>query len=236
MATPTQLGSYPLCQYFLSGYLSVRDDPTNFPPAEFPDLFDRYENIFQSAMDALKLSKEALRSRAEFDFDSGDAANFESAIGVLRTVETLRQMKFVGITLIKPPGADIFSEKDGERVCCEVKTITKQSTARSGLFFADQLYEKILENIAKARTQLARSTEKYQCTVTIFACVSNWFDQAIYLAESDYQRIVDRLEKDQLEGENNFVESLKGIDGVLFVTKFGTRYLFLNARGKTIDN
>ena len=149
MTIPACLGSYPLVQYFLSGYLSVRGDPSNFPDDEFPDLFDRYEQLFQSALDALKLSKEALRSRTELNFDSGDVANFESAIGVLRTVETLRLMNFIGITLLKPPGADIFCQKNGERVCFEVKTITKQSTARSGFFFADQLYEKILENIPR---------------------------------------------------------------------------------------
>ena len=120
-------------------------------------------------------------------------------------------------------------------MCCEVKTITKQSAARSGLFFADQLYEKILENIAKARLQLGQSAAKWRCTVTIFVCVSNWFDQAVYLAEDSYQYVVNRLEKDQLEGEGNFLESLKGIDGVLFVTKFGNRYLFVNERGKSID-
>jgi hypothetical protein len=235
MVVPAYLSSYPLCQYFLLGYLSVRDDPSNFPPDEFPNLFDRYEKLFQSALRALKLSKESLRSRAEFNFDSGDAANLESAMGVLRTVETLRLMNFVVITLLKPPGADIFCEKNSERVCCEVKTITKQSAPRFGRFFADQLYEKIVENTAKARTQLKQTAEKLQCTVTIFSCVSNWLNQAIYMNERDYQQIVDRLEKDQLEGDNNFLESLKGIDGVLFITKFGTRYLFLNPRGKSID-
>jgi hypothetical protein len=101
----------PLSQYFLSDYLSVRDDQTNFPPDEFPDLFDRYEKLFQSALNALKLSKESLRSKAEFNFDSGDVANFESAVGVLRTVETLRLMSFADITVLNPPGADIFSKK-----------------------------------------------------------------------------------------------------------------------------
>jgi hypothetical protein len=219
----------------LSGYLSVQEDPTNFPANEFPGLLNRYEAIFKSALDALGLSKEALRRKEEFNFDSGDAANLESAIGVLRTVETLRQMKFLRIALLKPPGGDIVCEKDGQRVCCEVKTITKQSAARSGFFFADQLYEKILESISKARTQLEQSAAKCQCTVTIFACVSNWFDQSIYLGEDSYQYVVNRLEKDQLEGEGNFLESLKGIDGVLIVTKFGNRHLFLNERGKSID-
>jgi hypothetical protein len=235
VAIPADFGNYPLCQYFLSGYLSAREDPTNFPSDEFPGLLDLYEGIFKSALDTLALSKDALRSREEFDFDSGDGANLESAIGVLRTVETLRQMKFLEIELLKPPGADIVCEKDGQRVCCEVKTITKQSTGRSGFFFADQLYEKIMENLAKVRMQLSQSAAQLQCTVTMFACVSNWFDQAIYLGEDSYQYVVNRLEKDQLEGDDNFLESLKGIDGVLFVTKFGNRYLFLNENGKSLD-
>src|SRR5450759_3973632 len=66
-AMTMDLGAYPLCQHFLAGYLSVRQDPTNFPVDEFPDLFDRYEKVFKSALDALGLSKEELRNREEFD-------------------------------------------------------------------------------------------------------------------------------------------------------------------------
>ena len=229
-AITLDLANYPLCQYFLTGYLSVRQDPTNFPPEEFPDLFDRYESIFKAALDALGVSKEDLKDREEFNFDSGDASNLESAIGLLRAVEALRLLNFLNITLLKPPGADIFCEKSGQRVCCEVKTITKQSTPRTGYFFADQVYEKILENIDKARAQLDRSAKEHGCAVKMFVSVSNWFDQAIYLDQQDYQYIVNRLEKDHLAGEGNFVESLKGVDCVLFATKFGNRHLFLNNR------
>jgi hypothetical protein len=121
-------------------------------------------------------------------------------------------------------------EKDGHRVCCEVKAITKQSTGRKGLFFAEQLYEKILENISKARAQLAGTATELHCTVTIFACVVNWFPQSMYFSQGDYQYIVDRLEKDHDQA------SLTGIDGVLFVTKLGQQFLFLNERGKCIDS
>ena len=34
-----------------------------------------------------------------------------------------------------------------------MKAITKQSNARRGYYFADQLYEKILESLPRARTQ-----------------------------------------------------------------------------------
>jgi hypothetical protein len=234
-SVPKELGSHPLCQFFLSGYLSVHDDPTNFPLDQEPALFDRYENIFQSALDALKISKEALRHKAEFNFDSGNAANLESAVGVLRAVETLRQLNFQKITIPEPPGADILCEKDGQTVCCEVKTITKQSSPRKGFFFADQVYEKMFENIDKAGDQLHECAKELPAsTVTLFISVSNWFDQAIYLTEQDYQYIVNRLAKDQLEG-GDLRESLQGIDGVLFLTKFGNRFLFLNERGKSID-
>jgi hypothetical protein len=236
MTVRFDLSSHPLCAYFLSDYLAKReDDEINFPPSEILGLFELYENIFKSALEVLDLPKETLRRRQEFDFSSGNAANLESAIAVLRTVVALHQWKFLGIKLINPPGADIFCEKDGQRVCCEVKTITKQSTARKGFYFADQLYEKTLDHIGKAREQLARSTAEWQCTVTIFVCVVNWFDQSVYLGEDDYQNIVNRLERDQLKGEGNVRESLNGIDGVLFVTKFGNRHLFLNDRGKSID-
>jgi ribosome-binding protein aMBF1 (putative translation factor) len=95
------LDSYPLCRYFLSGYLSMRDDPTNFPPGEFPHLLDRYEKIFQSALQTLGLKPEELRSRSEFKFDSGDAANLEGGIAILRVVEALRLENFLDIALVR---------------------------------------------------------------------------------------------------------------------------------------
>ena|ERR1035437_3485456 len=152
--------SLRLSPRILSGYLSAREDPTNFPLDQEPALFDRYENIFKSALDALKISKETLRHMGEFNFDSGNAANLESAVGVRRTVGALRQMNFQRITIPKPPGADILCEKDGRQVCCEVKTITKQRSPREGFFFADQVYEKIFENIDKARDQLDKCAKK----------------------------------------------------------------------------
>jgi hypothetical protein len=59
--------------------------------------------------------------------------------------------------------------------------------------------------------------------------VVNWFDQSIYLDESDYQQIVNRLER------HGDVESLRSIDGLLFVTKMGQKFLFLNEVGRMID-
>lgn len=225
--------SYPLCDYFLSGYLSKRDDQTNFPTDQFPGIFERYEKLFQSALDVLGVPKEALKGKPEFDFDSGDAANLEGGIAMLRVVEALRSEKFLNIALVKPvkgrPGADLTCEKSGQRVCLEVKTITKQSSGRPGLFFEDQLYEKILETLPKARVQLRETASELQCAVKVFACVVNWFEQSIYLGQGDYQQIVDRLERDQDQ------ESLAGVEGVLFLTKMGQVFWFLNEHGKCID-
>jgi hypothetical protein len=223
--TAANLESFPLCRYFLSEYLSSQNDASNFPPDQCPGILARYEEIFRSALDTLKLTKEALKSRSEFQLAQATPQNLESAIAVLRTVTALRMQQFSAITLLDPPGADLKCERDGRTVCCEVKSITKQSSPRDGFFFADQVYEKILENIAHARKQLQSTSAKLGGTVTMFVCVSNWFDQAIYLTELDYQYIVNRLEKDKLEdplgSEDNYLESLKGIDAVLFVTKFG---------------
>ena len=225
--TAHDLELFPLCRYFLSEYLANREDMTNFPPSEWPAILQRYEEIFRSGLDTLKLKKEALRSRAEFDLSCATPANFESAIAVLRAVSALRMQQFSAITLLDPPGADLKCERDGRTVCCEVKLITKQSSARKGFFFADQLYEKILESIAHARNQL-RSTVARLGGVTMFVCVSNWFDQAIYLSQQDYQYIVNRLEKDKLDGEDNYLESLRGIDAVFFVTKFEEVFWFVS--------
>jgi hypothetical protein len=213
--------------------LSKGEDTANFPPGEFPDLFARYEKLFDSALRVLRLTKDDLKRRPEFNFDSGDAANLESCIAILRVIEALRLSNFLHIALVNPtgsgPSADLICEKNGQKVCLEVKSITKQSSGRAGLYLQDQLYEKILENIAKARTQLEASARDMHCTVRVFACVVNWFAQSIHLNQGDYQCIVNRLER------NGDQESLKGIDGVLFVTKTGQQFWFLNECGKSIE-
>lgn len=226
--TAVDLDSFPLCRYFFSDYIANREDPTNFPPDQVPGVLERYEEIFRSALHTLKLEKKALKSRSEFDFAHATPANLESGIAVLRAVEALRLQQFSGIKLLDPPGADLLCENDGRKVCCEVKSITKQSSPRDGFFFADQLYEKILENIGHARKQLEATAAKLGGAVKMFVCVSNWFDQAIYLTEQDYQYVVNRLEKDKLEGEDNYQESLKGIDAVFFAAKFGQMFWFVS--------
>src|SRR5467141_2221976 len=133
---------YPLCAYFLSGYLKKNpNDAENFPPDQFPDGFIRYEALFHDALFHLRMMKEDLRARQEFNFDSGDANNLESAIGVLRTAIHLGQAKFSEIALIKSkqkwPEADLTAKKNDRKVCFEVKTITKSSKGKKGHFFAD---------------------------------------------------------------------------------------------------
>src|SRR5690242_20348153 len=132
------LKPFPLCDYFLSEYVANRADPTNFPAAESPRLLEQYEEVFRSALAALGLSKEALKRRSEFDFGDAPPANLESGIAVLRAVSALRLQQFSEITLLNPPGADIECKREGRIVCCEVKSITKQSSPRDGFFFADQ--------------------------------------------------------------------------------------------------
>lgn len=226
--------SHPFYNYFLSGYLSKRDDPANSAPAEFPTISDNYEKVFRSALQALALPKESLKKRSEFDFDSCDTTKLESGIAVLRAVNALHLRGFHGIALIKPDklaaSADLFCEKNGHKVCAEVKAVTKQSAGRPGLFIVDQLFPKISESISKARRQLETSAVKLECTVRLFICVINWFAQSIHMDEADYQQVVNRLERD---GDQ---ELLKGIDGVFFITKMGEDYMFLNERGKVIDS
>ncbi len=233
MGALPDLSGHPLCKYFLSGYLSKGEDEDNFPRDEFPSDFQRYENIFASAIQTLGLTKEALKGRPEFNFDSGDTNNLESGIAILRAVEALRLGGFHSISLVVPkgnaPAADITCEKHGQKICCEVKAITKQSSGRSELFLTDQLYEKILENISKSRRQLEATAAESQCGTTILVSVVNWFAQSIYLDQADYQGIVNRLERDRDQ------QSLKGIDGVLFITKMGQQFWFLNERAKCID-
>jgi Holliday junction resolvase-like predicted endonuclease len=188
---------YPLCGYFLSGYLKKNpNDAENFPPGQFPDGFFRYEALFHDSLFHLKMTKENLRARQEFNSDSGDANNLESSIGVLRTAIHLGRAKFSEITLIKSkqkwPEADLTAKKNDRKVCFEVKTITKSSKGKKGHFFEDQLYEKIKESIAQARKQLNASAANLNCDFTIIH-VRRKLVQSDYLSESgDYQNIFNR--------------------------------------------
>lgn len=226
---------WPLCAYFLSGYLSKNGgDCENFPADEIPDGFERYERLFESGLKALGSTKESTKLKPEFNFDSGDPANLEGGIAILRTVEMLRITGFSNIALVKPkknsPVADLTAEKNGRKLCFEVKAITKQSQGREGFFFEEQLYEKILESLPKARKQLDATAKELGCSLKIFVCVVNWFTQSIYLGQDEYQSVVNKLEKDEEQ------ESLTGVDGVWFLTKTGQHFLFLNDKAKVIDS
>jgi hypothetical protein len=218
MGSPAQLHAYPLCKLFLSGYLAKKQDPVNFPTSD-PDTFRRYEELFKAALQALGLQPQNLRKRPEFNFDSGDAANLESAIAVLRAVVWLKDKGFVNIALIKAKGsaADISCERKGQKVCCEVKSITKQSSGREGYFLEEQVYEKVKESISKARSQLKASALQSQCKITIAVFVLNWFLHSLTLDQGVFQQIVNRLEQEQ---------ELQGVDGVLFITAAGVGYDF----------
>ena len=218
MTVPAALQNYPVASYFLSGYLSRNDDPSNFPPAEFPQLFQRYEDVIKAALDALELTKERLRTLSEFNFDSGDPNNLEAGMGVLRAVQALYLLGFRCIKILSPPGADIYCEKNGQRVCCEAKTITKQSAGRRGLFLEDQLLEKIMETLPGARKQVEATASRLRCTVKIVVYVMNWLKHSIILDQDSYQQIVNKLESNG---------QLPGLDGILFVTKMGERRFHL---------
>jgi len=227
------MASFPFSHFLLGRYLSKRTDSTNFPDGDLSEVLERYEILFANVLNVLAITKEQLKSRSEFNFDSGDAGNLEGGIAILRVVEALRLRGFSDIALVLPrkgeQGADVTCMKAGARVCLEVKAITKQSRGRKDFFFDEQLYEKVREHAEKAARQLAHSSETLCCEVKLLAYVVNWFAQSIYLVESDYQQIVNKLEQ---HGE---VESLIGIDGVLFITLMGHEFLFLNEVGKRID-
>jgi len=228
MKLSPDMSAYPLCSYVLAGYLSKsRRDELNFPHR--PGIFDLYEQLFQSALRTLGLTKEARRGKQGFNFDSGDPANLESSVAVVRAVNALQLEGFLNIVLLKPPqdepGADIACERNGQKVCVEVKAITKQSKGLPESFFEVQLYQKILESLPKARKQLEATAIRLPATVKIFACVLNWFAQSIYLVQDNYQSIVNKLERDQE------CKYLTGVEGVLFVTAMGQQYFFLNECG-----
>lgn len=224
---------HPLSIFFLSEYLNKEADEVNFPSGPGEAVFDRYEVVFGKALEVLQLTKESLRAKPEFNFDSGDSSKLEAGIATLRVVNALQLMGNTKITLIKPPknagGADIVSEKAGKKICFEVKALTKHSTGGSGKFFEQQLYDKVFDLIGTAKEQLMLSAAELKCDLRIVVFVVNWFSQSVYLAESDYFDIVKRLAKEQDHSQ------LTGIHGVLFVTSAGTQFLFLEEAAKSID-
>jgi len=123
---------HALSSFYLSGYLQKIADHDNFPQEKGEDVFDRYELVFFEALKVLGISKQSLRSKPEFNFDSDDVCNLEAGIAILRTVNALHLLGHKKISLITPPkhgaGADITSEKAGKKICFEVKALTKQST------------------------------------------------------------------------------------------------------------
>jgi hypothetical protein len=177
-------------------------------------------------------TKELLKRRTEFDFDSGDRTNLEGGIAIFRAIQALKLRGFSDFTLISPPkgkkGADIRCTKEGKLICVEVKAITKQAQGRQGRYLEDQLYEKIRESAENAARQLKASEDELLCSIKIFALVFNWFDQTIYLDESDLNRIANRLE------ESGDVHSIDVFDGIFFINKMGNDFLFLNKSGRTI--
>ncbi|HKF46114.1 MAG TPA: hypothetical protein VKB38_02070 [Terracidiphilus sp.] len=225
---------FPLCAHFLSGYLSRRStDEANFPADGGEELLLRYERIFESGVSNFGLSKEQLKRRTEFNFDSGVPASLEAGIAIFRVAEVLRKSGFSGLKLITPKegeqGADIACKKNGIRVCVEVKTVTKQSAGQKGQFLEEQLYEKVRSFATKAAAQLKVSAHVLKCEVKLVAFVVNWFDHTIFLTQHNLQEIVNKLE------EHGGVRSIDGIDGVWFIMRFGNDHLFLNDSGKRID-
>lgn len=232
---PPELNAHPLAKYFLSGYLSGREDPINFPPDGPGFVLQAYESIFADSLRILGIPKESLRARPEFKFDSGDPANLEAGIAVLRVVCALESEGFANIRLVRPGydrSADVVCEKRGHKVCCEVKTITKQSRSRprEEYDYDGEVYEKVRESIDKARSQLDSTATKLGCSVKLLACVMNWQLHPILLGKDKYYRIAQRLERD---GDQ---QSLNGIDGVLFVNNVGEKFMFLTEHGECIND
>lgn len=152
MSLPVELESYPLCHFFLSGYLANNCDPQNFEAEKIARILEQYETVFAAALKAISTSKETLRGRPEFNFDSASRNGLESGVAVLRVINCLHLKGFENFALLdagKATGADLVCEKQGQKVCCEVKAITKQSRGRKGLFLENQLYEKFERAPAK---------------------------------------------------------------------------------------
>ena len=83
---------HPLSIFFLSEYLNKVADEVNFHSGPGDAVFDRYEVVFGKALEVLQLTKESLRAKSEFNFDSGDSSKLEAGIATLRVVNALQLM------------------------------------------------------------------------------------------------------------------------------------------------
>ena len=110
----------PLPDIFSRSTLANREDPTNFPPDQCPGILERYEEIFRSALDTLKLTKRAEKQIGVSARSCGTepSANLESAIAV-RTVEALRLQQFSAIRLRTLQAPSRVRAETAVRVCCE---------------------------------------------------------------------------------------------------------------------
>jgi hypothetical protein len=99
----------------------VQEDLENFRRDKMPNLFQRYEDTFASLLEVLGLTKEPLKGRSEFNFNSGDPANLENSVAVLKVVEALHLEEALTTSRSflpqkNAPAADIAREKNGKRV------------------------------------------------------------------------------------------------------------------------
>jgi hypothetical protein len=133
-----------------------------------------------------------------------DAKNLEAGVGVLRAVQALHVLGvFLYQTSLASGRRHLLREKR-QRVCCEVKTITKQGAGRRGFSLENSVFEKLAETLPKARKQLEATAKKLQCQVKILVYVMNWLEHSIVLDQDSYQKIVNKLESggpDALPGD-----------------------------------
>jgi hypothetical protein len=236
MGRTPEPGTHPLCSFFLAGYFAKHENLAD--PAD--KIFAQYELVLGEALSVLNVTKEALRAKPEFNFDSCDAKGVESGVAVLRVVNALQKKNFQNTTLLKSKattGADIISEKNGLRVCFEVKTITKQSSGRPGYYLEGQLAEKIREHASKARTQLKATAAELKCDLTIYTVVVNWLEHTMVLPDdAELCRIINELHHDPSLGEiDGMPIGFGDIDGVLIVDAAGLQHWCLETRARAID-
>ena len=104
MSKLPDLSAYPLCAYFLSGYLQKGADPENSPGNQITPKSSAAMRPFSKTQWTYSASpKRRSKKRTEFNFDSGYPQNLEGGIAILRAVVLLNRSGFTKIVLVNPP-------------------------------------------------------------------------------------------------------------------------------------
>lgn len=245
------LVKHPLCSFFLRACVeAMSDEAIEDDLAEEPDFsllchFDKLnqmsglESMFARTMKTFGLSKEELKAKSDFNFDSYDMEGFEGVRGVFRVANALydegfKEFRFLGGTGL----ADLGAAKNGQQWFIEVKTLVLQTKpqiiefgGKTETLIVDKFqpgsrniaqYVEIVtkliagNHIQKARSQLLNTADQLGPARKMAALVVNLFAASFFLDCENLKEVAERLRGKRANWE---VDYLSDIDSLAFLTE-----------------